>query len=183
MHIDGLRGKLQRIATSTRRYEARRSERSAKLRHEALQTVARRRRGLRPPQPVDELVSRHRPTALQSQHHQECTQLGARDHDVRVVVVHNLELAEKADLHDSTVPGASASRLLDDPSILRGAQLEESPAAILGNTGVVDGSGQQFDDLVVSPEVGEVLERQVDGANHPATGTQFSKLVAISLTA
>ena len=76
VQVDRLRWNLERIATTARRDEARRAERAAQLRHQALQTVARRGRGLRPPQPVDELISRHRPTTLQRQHHQERPQLG-----------------------------------------------------------------------------------------------------------
>ena len=52
-----------------------------------------------------------------------------------------------------------------------------------GNTGVVDCPSEQIDDVVVPPEVGEMLERQVDRTDHSAGGTQVSELVAMSLTA
>jgi hypothetical protein len=48
---------------------------------------------------------------------------------------------------------------------------------------VLDGQGQQLDDLVVAPEVGEVLEGQVDRMHHRAGRTQVAKLVELSLTA
>jgi hypothetical protein len=65
---------------------------------------------------------------------------------------------------------------------VRRTQLSESPASTPSNTRVLDGPSEQLDDLVVSPEVGEVLERQVDRPDHPASGTQVSKLVELSLT-
>ena len=37
--------------------------------------------------------------------------------------------------------------------------------------------------VVISPETGKVLERQVDRPDHSASGTEVSKLVALSLTA
>ena len=66
---------------------------------------------------------------------------------------------------------------------MRRAQLGESLAGVPGNTGVLDGPSEEIDDLVVSPEVGEMLERQVDRAGHSAGRTQVSELVAMSLTA
>jgi hypothetical protein len=66
---------------------------------------------------------------------------------------------------------------------VRRAQFNEALACTSSDTRVVDGPSEQVDDLVVSPEVGEVLERQVDRSGHSAKGTQVSKLVELSLTA
>ncbi len=65
---------------------------------------------------------------MQSQHHKERPQLGSRDHDVPLVVVQNLEVAEKSYLHDSTVLGSSSRNPLR-PVIVRRAQLSESLAS------------------------------------------------------
>jgi hypothetical protein len=66
---------------------------------------------------------------------------------------------------------------------VRPAQLSEALARTPNDTRVLDGPSEQVDDLVVSSEVGEVLERQVDRPDHSASGTQVSKLVELSLTA
>jgi hypothetical protein len=74
-------------------------------------------------------------------------------------------------------------RSLNGWSIVRRAQFNEALACTSSDTRVVDGPSEQVDDLGVSPEVGEVLERQVDRSGHSASGTQVTKLVELSLTA
>jgi hypothetical protein len=46
---------------------------------------------------------------------------------------------------------------------------------------VLDGVGQQAEELLVSTEVGEVLEGQVDGADQSAGLAQLEELVALAL--
>jgi hypothetical protein len=48
---------------------------------------------------------------------------------------------------------------------------------------VLDGGGEQVDDVVVSPEVREVFEREVDRANHGARAAQVTEFVELSLSA
>ena len=64
------------------------------------------------------------------------------------------------------------------------AQLGE-PAAdrAAGRGRVFDGVGKHLQDDVVSTEVGEVFERQVDGADEGAGAAQLQKFVALSLPA
>jgi hypothetical protein len=66
---------------------------------------------------------------------------------------------------------------------VRRTQLGEALTRTPSNIRVVDGPSEQVDDLVVPPEVGEVLERQVDRPDHSTGVAQVSKLVALSLTA
>jgi hypothetical protein len=66
---------------------------------------------------------------------------------------------------------------------VRRTQFNEALASRPGDIRVLDGPSEQVDDLPVSPEVGEVLERQVDRSGHSAIGTEVSKLVELSLTA
>jgi hypothetical protein len=66
---------------------------------------------------------------------------------------------------------------------VRRTQLSESLTNTPGGVGAGDGLGEHLDDLVVAPEVDEVLERQVDRAAHGAYGTEIAKLVGLSLTA
>jgi hypothetical protein len=65
---------------------------------------------------------------------------------------------------------------------VRRAQLGEALASVPSETGLFDCPGEQDDDLVISPEVGKVLERQVDRPGNSARGAQGSKFVALSLT-
>jgi hypothetical protein len=62
-------------------------------------------------------------------------------------------------------------------------QLSESLASTLGRLHVRDGVGDQLDDFVVSPEVGEVFEREVDRADHRARAAQVTEFVELSLSA
>jgi hypothetical protein len=62
-------------------------------------------------------------------------------------------------------------------------QLGETLARSPSNTRVLDGPIQQGNDLVVSSEVGKVLERQINRPANSAGGTQVSKFVGVSLTA
>lgn len=48
---------------------------------------------------------------------------------------------------------------------------------------MLEGLGEQLDDLVVAPEVDEVFERQIDRTDYCASGTQGAKLIELSLTA
>jgi hypothetical protein len=66
---------------------------------------------------------------------------------------------------------------------VRRTQLSEPLASAPSNTRVLDGLCEQVDDLVVSPEAGEVFKPQVDRTDQSASGTQISKLVQLSLTA
>jgi hypothetical protein len=66
---------------------------------------------------------------------------------------------------------------------VRRAQLGESMTTPPRDVGTLDCLGDQVDDLVVSTEVGEMLERQVDRTSNHACGTQVSKLVELSFTA
>jgi hypothetical protein len=66
---------------------------------------------------------------------------------------------------------------------VRRTQLIETQTSAPGDAHVVDGPSEEVDDLVVPPEVGEVLERQVDRPDHASSGTQVSKLVELSLAA
>jgi hypothetical protein len=65
---------------------------------------------------------------------------------------------------------------------VRRAQLGEAPASVSSDAGLFDRPSEQIDDLVVSPEVGEVLERQVDRSGNSAGGAQGPKLVEFSLS-
>ena len=46
-----------------------------------------------------------------------------------------------------------------------------------------DGIGEKIDDLVIAPELGEVLERKIDGAPHCAGAAESNELVTLSLPA
>ena len=52
-----------------------------------------------------------------------------------------------------------------------------------GDVGDLDGLGEQVDELIVAPEMGEVFERQVDRPRHRAAAAQVAKLVELSLSA
>ena len=95
------------------------------------------------------------------------------DHDVLLVVVENLELAEKSDLHASTVPAPPSSRPLSLVTV-RGAQLGEPLLGGPGDVSDIDGPSEQVDDLVVAPEVRKVLEREVDRPSNSATRGQLA---------
>ena len=66
---------------------------------------------------------------------------------------------------------------------MRRTQLSESLTSRLTAIGLLDSLREQVDDLAVAPEVGEVLERQVDRSDYCASGTQVAELVELSLTA
>jgi hypothetical protein len=65
---------------------------------------------------------------------------------------------------------------------VRHTQLSESPTSTPVDIRALHSVGEHFDDLVVSPEVGEVLERQVDRTDHRAGAAQVAKLVGLSLS-
>jgi hypothetical protein len=62
-------------------------------------------------------------------------------------------------------------------------QLAESVARTFGRAGVLEGFGEQIEDVVISPEVGEVFEREVDRADGCAGTAQITKFVELSLSA
>jgi hypothetical protein len=66
---------------------------------------------------------------------------------------------------------------------MRRAQLGEPAASTPGRPSVLDGVGEQFDDVIVRPEVGEVLEREVDRAEDRAAAAELTELVQLSLSA
>lgn len=66
---------------------------------------------------------------------------------------------------------------------MRRTQLSESLTSTPSGIGMLDGLGEQVDDLVVSPEVGEMFERQVDRTEQCAGAAQVAKLVDLSLLA
>ena len=65
---------------------------------------------------------------------------------------------------------------------MRRTQLSESSTSTPSDVRVLQGVGEHFDDLVVAPEVGEMLERQVDRPHHRAGAAQVAKLVGLSLS-
>jgi hypothetical protein len=66
---------------------------------------------------------------------------------------------------------------------LRVDQRGEMCSDIGGRTSPASGVGQDGDDLVVAPERGDVLERQVHGPGQPTRATQRAQLVELSLAA
>jgi hypothetical protein len=52
-----------------------------------------------------------------------------------------------------------------------------------GRTSLPGGVDQEGDDLIVAPERGDVLERQVDGPGEPTRATQRAQLIELSLVA
>ena len=66
---------------------------------------------------------------------------------------------------------------------MRRTQLGESLPSTSSDVRVRQGPGEQVDDLVVAPEVGEVFERQVDRTTNRSGTAQVAKLVQLSLTA
>ncbi len=120
---------------------------------------------------------------MQSQHRKERPQLRSRDHDVLLVVVENLELTEKPDMHELTVVGIVGANASASRSVVRRAQLGETVPSTLGRLRVLDGAGEQVDDVVVSPEMGEVLECEVDRAHDRAGAAQVTKFIELSLSA
>jgi hypothetical protein len=67
--------------------------------------------------------------------------------------------------------------------VLRLAELRESVAHPLRRLRALDGIGEQGDDVVISPELGEVFEREVDRAGHRFGATQVAEFVELSLSA
>jgi hypothetical protein len=63
------------------------------------------------------------------------------------------------------------------------AQLGEPAADALGSGRLFDRIGQQPQEVVISTEVGEVFECEVDGADQRAGVAQLAQLVALSLPA
>jgi hypothetical protein len=118
VHVDRLWRNLERVATAAHGHETRRTKRAAKLRHEPLKAVADRRRRVLSPQRIDELISGYRSTGVKSQDGKKRPQLRSRDHDICPVVIENLELAEKPDVHESRVPVFVGTRSSTSPSIV-----------------------------------------------------------------
>jgi hypothetical protein len=71
----------------------------------------------------------------------------------------------------------------DERSVLREVQLGESTANVVRCLRALDRVGEQEHDVVVPPEVGEMLEREIDRAGHCTAATQLAKLVELSLSA
>jgi hypothetical protein len=66
---------------------------------------------------------------------------------------------------------------------VRRAQLGESVANTLRRLRVLDRVSEHVNNVIVSPEVGEVFERQVDRPCHRAGAAQLTKFVELSLSA
>ena len=64
-----------------------------------------------------------------------------------------------------------------------GAQFVEPSSEGFTSRGVVDGLGEEVDDVFVAPEGGEVFERQVHRPGHLTRRAQRSQLVDLSLMA
>jgi hypothetical protein len=103
VHVDGLPWKLERVARAARRDQRRRSQRTAQLRHEALDPVARGRRCVVAPQRLDEVVGGHGTAHVEREHGQERAQLAAADGQVGAGIVTHLEISEQPDVHESTL--------------------------------------------------------------------------------
>ena len=187
MHVDGVRWDVEGVAAAAHDDQAGGPEQSSQLGDEPLQAVADRRRRVLAPQRLDELIGRDHLSWVQRQHRQQGALLGARDDHGPVVVVEHLELAEQRDAHGVTVlpsrrtqhgadqvPGPACTLVLSSSSRRRMA----SPATV-----VVDGLGEEVDDTVVTPEGGEVFERQVNRPGNVTRGAQRSQLVDLSLLA
>jgi hypothetical protein len=86
-------------------------------------------------------------------------------------------------VHASTVLGIVSAKSSANRSPVRQAQLGESVASTIRRVRTLDGVGQQVDDVLLSPEVGEVFEREVDGADHPTGAAQVTEFVELSLSA
>jgi hypothetical protein len=67
--------------------------------------------------------------------------------------------------------------------MVRRTQLRESVASTLMRLHVLDSVGEQVDDVVVAPEMGEVFEREVDRSDYRARATQVAEFVELSLSA
>jgi len=67
--------------------------------------------------------------------------------------------------------------------VVRRPQLCEPAVNDLRRLGVLDDVGEEVDDVVVAPEVGEVFKGQVDSAGHRAGAAQVTELAELSLTA
>jgi hypothetical protein len=66
---------------------------------------------------------------------------------------------------------------------MRRTQLGEPMTSTLSRLHLLDGLGEQVDDVVVSPEVGEMFEREVDRPDNCAGATQVAEFVELSLPA
>jgi hypothetical protein len=66
---------------------------------------------------------------------------------------------------------------------VRLAQLGKSETSTVRCLRVLDGIGEKVDDVVVSAELSEVLERQIDRPNHGAGPAQITEFVKLSLPA
>lgn len=62
-------------------------------------------------------------------------------------------------------------------------QLTESVTSTLSRGRVLDGLGEQIEDVVVSPELGEVFEREIDRTDRCARTAQVTEFVELSLSA
>jgi hypothetical protein len=67
--------------------------------------------------------------------------------------------------------------------MVRRTQLGESMVSTLRRLRVLDRAGELVDNLVISPEMGEVFEREVDRADHRAGAAQVTEFVELSLSA
>jgi hypothetical protein len=66
---------------------------------------------------------------------------------------------------------------------MRLAQLRKSETSTVSCLREFDGIGEKVDDVVVSPELSEVFERQIDRADHGAGPAQVTEFVELSLSA
>ena len=66
---------------------------------------------------------------------------------------------------------------------MRLAQLGKSVTSTLSCLRVFDGIGEKVDDVVVSPELREMFERQIYRADHGAGAAQVTEFVELSLSA
>jgi hypothetical protein len=98
------------------------------------------------------------------------------------VVVEHLELAEKADLHASTVAPIVSGPSVTGSSRLGRAQLCEPVTRSWRRLLTRDGIGDEVDDLVVAPEDRKVLEREIDRTDHGAAVAQVTELVELALS-
>ena len=66
---------------------------------------------------------------------------------------------------------------------MRLAQLGKSETNTVSWLRVLDGIGEKVDDVVVSAELSEVFERQIDRADYGAGQAQVTEFVELSLSA
>ena len=66
---------------------------------------------------------------------------------------------------------------------MRRAELGKSVASTLRSLRALDGIGDEVDDVVIPPELGEVFERKVDRPRSCAGAAQLAELIELSLSA